>query len=84
MEAVMPCDAHDSEPLVGVIEAHRDNLRWSDWRKRPHTFERRRLLVEAGGAEHIPAHAKDLAVNNFAAKDVVALLKSANGCHIVN
>ena len=67
--------------MVGVVQTYGNDFGRGDRGEGAHAFQLGCLLFKRGGSKNIPNQAKDLAVDNLPKKDLVAFLKSANGCH---
>src|SRR5207302_4132163 len=67
--------------MVGIVQTDGDNLRRHYRCERAHALELHRFSSEGWRAENIPAKPVDFAIHNFRVKNLVTLLKSANGCH---
>ena len=67
--------------VVGVIEAHGDDLGGVHRGQGAQSFEGRRLLVEGRRAEDVAVEAEQFAVHNFGVENFVTLLESADSCH---
>ena len=68
--------------VIGVVQTHRDDFRRNNRNKSLDAFERNWLLFIRRRTKDIALEAKQFAVHYFCVEDFVALLKSANRCHI--
>jgi hypothetical protein len=67
--------------MIGIIQTYTDNLRGHNRRERSDAFELAWFSIERRGTKHIPAQAKDFAVEDLRKENLTALLKSADRCH---
>ena len=67
--------------VIGIVQADGDDLRGRHWGQRFQPLEGHRLFFKGGRSEDVAAHTEKLSVHNFGEKNLVILLKSANGCH---
>src|SRR5262245_25966613 len=67
--------------MIGIIHAHRKQLRARDRRERLYPLQRCRFPVKGRSAKNIALKAELLAINDFGVKNLLTLLKPANCSH---